>query len=114
MTRGAKTILRLLRSSRHWFDGVWCIVTYVPDWIEIRRTRAGRHQAAMGSWSWYAVDRDGREVCGSQWTIGQLARAATVEAYYAPGSSVPELLPGKPKEAFQQALVGLNKETERT
>lgn len=61
----------------------------------VRRTRAGRHQRAAGAWSWLAVDKEGAEVVGSQWSIAEVVLAHhcnQVVTYRADWDLVPEFV----------------------
>ena len=51
----------------------------VPDGLTMHRTYAGFWQRNAGAWSWWAADRLGREVLGSQWGITDLLKADSIE-----------------------------------
>lgn len=43
--------------------------------IYIRRTYAGRHQLASGTWKWWAAFKDNIEICGSSETCKDIISA---------------------------------------
>ena len=60
----------------------------IPPGTVIVRTRAGHLQRSCGAWSWYAVDPEGGEVIGSQYSVGVLLKADELRisaAYQTPG-----------------------------
>ena len=71
----------MTRTARRLRDTVRGLGVEVPDYIEIKRTYAGFWQRAAGAWSWFAVDEEGHELFGSQWTCKQVIEAEKLSVY---------------------------------
>lgn len=52
----------------------------VPEGTTVHRTYAGRLQRQAGAWSWFALRPDGREVCGSHYSVVALLKAKSLVA----------------------------------
>lgn len=42
--------------------------------VAIERVYAGKHQRSCGAWSWFAENRSGVSICGSQWPAKEVIR----------------------------------------
>lgn len=58
----------------------------VPEGTTVHRTYAGRLQRQAGAWSWFALRPDGREVCGSHYSVVALLKAKSLTATFDPDS----------------------------
>lgn len=70
--------------------------------VAIERVYAGRHQRSCGAWSWFAENRSGVSICGSQWPAKEVIRlhnAGLLGVHQSPSTFDIDLYPIITKEA---------------